>query len=124
MEWPQGGSSCQSLVCPQLPGQGGRGLEAEQSLAPAGAWPLDGWRADQEPWLCLQRPSLLLVVIGLQPAPSSNLFCNPGCLLAPLHPLIPGAACAQPCPLLPWSYCSVLGLLPSPTHMPAVLSHL
>lgn len=96
----------------------------------SGALPLQGpgrWLAGgmiPEPWPCLQRPSLLLVVIGPQPAPSSNLFRDPGCLLAPLHPLIPGAASAQPCPLLPWSYCSVLGLLPSPTHMPAVLSHL
>lgn len=46
MEWPREGSSCQNLVCPQLPGQGGRGLEAEQSLAPAGAWLLAGWRDD------------------------------------------------------------------------------
>lgn len=124
MEWPREGSSCQSLVCPQLPGQGGRGLEAEQSLAPAGAWPLAGWRDDTR---TLARPPEALPAAcdhWSSACPILESLLRPRLPAGPTSSLNPRAASAQPCPLLPWSYRRVPGLLPSPTHRPAVLSHL
>lgn len=97
-----------------------------------GAWrlacQLAGWRDDAGLWPGLQRPSLLLVVIGHQPVPSTNLLCSETQAVCWLHSIPYSNPWGSQCPALPspapgcWSYCTVPALLPSPTHMPPLLS--
>lgn len=100
--------------------------EAGLSQCPAGTWLLVGWKEDEELGSSLGQPSWLLMVIGPQPAPSTESpvpACNSGSVpgLAPptSYPNLGGASQALPSPAPGCrSPCSVRGLLPSPTPMP------
>lgn len=109
--WPREGSSCQGLGCPLVPGQGGWGPEAGQSLALQGPghWLAEGTM--QNSGLGSSGPpscsSPLLIAIGPQPAVSGCLLRSPetqALCLGWLHSIPhckPWGIHCWPCPLLP-----------------------
>lgn len=99
--WPQEGSSCRDLVCPQLPGQGGRCWEAGQSRRP-GKPAAVGWLAG---WLAagtMQNPAWPPLAL-----PATCGHWSSACAIRKASPVPPPPPCPFPSPgtqaLLAWA---------------------